>query len=106
MSLRCPSSPHRNRCAGLRRGPHTRTTRTLVGREVFFATYTPRQKQIAFFRTCGCELCEAFFDKVQSGPSFDGPGFFAFHPPQPVPNFVIFCYFFPWASLQRPEINV
>ena len=33
--------------------------RTFVSREVFSATYTPRQKMILFFRRFGGELCEA-----------------------------------------------
>ena len=32
----------------------------LAGREVFFATYTPRRKIIKMLRAYGREFCEAF----------------------------------------------
>ena len=60
-SLRCASSPHRTRFAGLRRGPHVANNSTLAPRKVFFRRTRRRKNDLIFFRRLrAAELCEAF----------------------------------------------
>src|SRR5699024_9619228 len=60
-SLRCASSPHRTRSAGLRRGPHTADNSTLTPRKVFFRRTRRRKNDFIFFRRLrAAKLCEAF----------------------------------------------